>query len=157
SGFNRENLLTLQITLPQAKYGDRHLVEPFYQQLIENVRGLPGVVSVTAVDNLPLSSPRGAIAFIIAGRSAPAPEVLVDANVLSVGDRYIETMGIPLVIGRALNEQDRRDGPKSVLINQTLARQYFRDQDPIGQQISLGLPQNPATPWMTIVGVVADV
>ena len=132
------------------------LVEPFYQQLIENVRGLPGVVSITAVDNLPLSGPRGATAFNIAGRPTPPPEVLVDANVLNVGDRYIETMGIPLVLGRTLNEQDR-DGPKSVLINQTLARQYFRDQDPIGQQIALGLPQKLATPWMNIVGVVADV
>jgi putative ABC transport system permease protein len=108
AGFNRENLLTLQITLPQTKYGARHLVEPFYQQLIENVRGLPGVVSITAVDNLPLSGPRVPTAFIIAGRPAPPPEVIVDANVLSVGDRYIETMGIPLVLGRTLNEQDRR-------------------------------------------------
>jgi len=156
AGFNRENLLTLQITLPQTKYGESRLVEPFYQQLIENVRGLPGVVSITAVDNLPLSGPRGATAFNIAGRPAPAPEVLVDANVQNVGDRYIETMGIPLVLGRTLNEQDR-DGPKSVLINQTLARQYFRDQDPIGQQIALGLPHTLVTPWMTIVGVVADV
>ncbi len=81
----------------------------------------------------------------------------MDANILYVGDRYIETMGIPLVLGRPLTEQDRQDNPKAVLINQSLARQYFRDQYPIGQQISLGLPQSPFTPWMTIAGVVADV
>jgi putative ABC transport system permease protein len=157
AGFDRENLLTLRIELPRTKYGDDHQGSAFYQRLIESVRGLPGVISATTVNLLPLSGPHGATAFIIAGRPAPPPEVLVDANVLSVGDRYIETMGIPLVLGRPLNGQDRQDGPKAVLINQTLARKYFRDRDPIGQQIALGLPQSPATPWMTIAGVVADV
>ena len=157
AGFNRDNLLTLHIALPQTKYGAKHLVTTFYQQLIEKVRGLPGIVSVTAVSHLPLSGGRGAIVFNIAGRPAPPPELVVDANVLYVGDRYIETMGIPLVLGRPLTEQDRQNGPKAVLINQTLAQQYFRDQYPIGHQISLGLPQSPFTPWMTIAGVVADV
>jgi len=156
AGFNRENLLTLQLELPPAKYDHRRQVENFYQRIIESVRGLPGVVSATTVNLLPLSGPHGATAFVIAGRPAPPPEVLVDANVLSVGDRYIETMGIPVILGRSLSEQDRRDGPKEALINQTLARRYFHDQDPIGQRISLGLPQSPV--WlMTIVGVVADV
>jgi len=157
AGFNREKLLTMRIELPQTKYGARHIVSAFYQRLIENVRGLPGVVSITAVSNLPLSGPRGATGFVIAGRPAPPPEVIVEANVLYVGDRYIETMGIPLVLGRPLNEQYSQDGPKAALINQTLARQYFRDQDPIGQRIALGLPQNLFMSWMTIVGVVADV
>jgi putative ABC transport system permease protein len=64
-------------------------------------------------------------------------------------------MGIPVILGRSLSEQDRWDGPKEALINQSMARRYFHDQDPIGQRISLGLPQSPV--WlMTIVGVVAD-
>jgi putative ABC transport system permease protein len=157
AGFNRENLLTMRIELPTTKYRAAPQGSAFYQRLIENVRGLSGVMSATAVNLLPLSGPHGAIGFVIAGRPAPPPEVLVDANVLSVGDRYIETMGIPLVLGRPLNEQDSQDDSKAVLINQTLARRYFRDQDPIGQRIALGLPQSPAMPWMTIAGVVADV
>ena len=81
----------------------------------------------------------------------------MDASVLFVGDRYIETMGVPLISGRRLTEQDGQDTPKAVLINQKLAQRYFNDQDPIGQRISMGLPQNPWTPWMTIAGVIADV
>jgi putative ABC transport system permease protein len=157
AGFSRENLLTMRIELPTTKYRAAPQGSAFYQRLIESVRGLPGVVSATTVNLLPLSGPHGATGFVIAGRPAPPPEVLVDANVLSVGDRYIETMGIPLVLGRPLNEHDSQDDSKAVLINQTLARKYFRDQDPIGQRIALGLPQSPFMPWMTIAGVVADV
>src|SRR5262249_22535540 len=98
----------------------------------------------------------------IEGRPAPPPEVAIvmDANVLYVGDRYIETMSVPIARGRAFTEQDAlasRDGPKAAMINQTMARRYFPDQDPIGQRIAMGLPQTLFTPWMTIVGVVADV
>ena len=158
AGFDRENLLTLQLELPPAKYDHRRQVENFYRRIIESVRGLPGVVSATTVNMLPLSGARVVGAFHIAGRPAPPPDValMMDASVLSVGDRYIETMGIPLILGRSLSEQDRRDGPKEALINQAMARRYFHDQDPVGQRISLGLPQSPV--WsMTIVGVVADV
>jgi putative ABC transport system permease protein len=157
AGFNRENLLKLQVALPQAKYAEDHQVSAFYRQLIENVRGLPGVHSVTAVSPLPLSGGEIAWSFRIAGRPAPPPEVVMDASVLFVGDRYIETMGIPLVLGRSLTEQDSQGGPRAALINQTLVRRYFRDQDPLGQRITFGDPQAPGTQWMTIVGVVADV
>jgi putative ABC transport system permease protein len=157
AGFNRKNLLTMQVALPQAKYGDDNQVAAFYKQLIESVRNLPGVVSATAVAPLPLSGRANFLSFSIAGRPAPPPEVVMDASVLFVGDRYIETMGIPLTLGRPLTEQDGQDAPKAALINQTLARRYFRDQDPIGQRITLGDPQDPNTQWMAVAGVVADV
>ncbi len=157
AGFNRENLLTMQIALPPAKYTDERQVAAFYQQLVESVRRTPGVVSATAVDPLPLSGRGKFLSFNIADRPAPGPEVVMDASVLFVGDRYIETMGVPLISGRRLTEQDGQDTPKAVLINQKLAQRYFNDQDPIGQRISMGLPQNPWTPWMTIAGVIADV
>jgi len=74
-----------------------------------------------------------------------------------VGDRYIETMGVPLLFGRPITEQDGQGGPKAALINQAFARRYFSDQDPIGQRVTIEGPQNPNARWMTIVGVVADV
>src|SRR5262249_21369851 len=92
----------------------------------------------------------------IAGRPAGAPDAGGDANVLFVGDRYIETMGIPLLLGHPLTEQDAQGGPKAALINQTFARRSFNGQDPIGHQVTFDGPQNPSARWITIVGVVAD-
>lgn len=141
AGFNRENLLTMQISLPQMKYGSDQQVDAFYQRLIEGVRGAPGVVSATAVSPLPLSGMGSNLAFGIAGRLAGAPDAGGDANVLSVRDRYIETMRVPLLLGRPLTEQDGQGGPKATLINQTFARRYFDGQNPIGHQVTFDVPQ----------------
>src|SRR5262245_60636428 len=156
AGFNRENLLTMQISLPRMKYGSDQQVAAFYQRLIEGVRGALGVVSATAVSPLPLSGMGSILAFGIAGRQAGAPGAGGDANVLTVGDRYIETMGIPLLLGRPLTEQDGQGGPKAALINQTFARRYFDGQNPIGHQVTFDGPQTTSASWITIVGVVAD-
>jgi putative ABC transport system permease protein len=157
AGFNRDNLLTAQLALPQMKYSSDQQVAAFYHRLIEGVRGAPGVVSATAVNPLPLNGIGSFLAFGIAGRPAAAPDATGDASVLSVGDRYIETMGVPLLLGRSITEQDSQGGPKAALINQTFARRYFREQDPIGQQVTFDGPQNARARWITIVGVVADV
>ncbi|HEX5083316.1 MAG TPA: ABC transporter permease [Blastocatellia bacterium] len=151
AGFNRENLLTMQISLPQMKYGSDQQVAAFYQRLLEGVRGTPGVVSATAVSPLPLSGLGNFMHFGIAGRSAGAPDAGGDAIELSVGDRYIETMGVPLLLGRPLTEQDGQGGPKAALINQTFARRHFDSQNPIGHQVTFD-----GASWITIVGVVAD-
>src|SRR5262249_21192622 len=155
-GLNRENLLTMQISLPQMEYGSDQQVAAFYQRLIEGVRGAPGIVSATAVSSLPLIGRGSFLAFGIAGRPAGAPDAGGDANVLFVGDRYIETMGIPLLLGHPLTEQDVPGGPKAALINQTFARRSFNGKDPIGHQVTFDGPQNPSARWITIVGVVAD-
>jgi putative ABC transport system permease protein len=156
AGFNRENLLTMQISLPQMKYGSDQQVAAFYQRLLEGVRGTPGVVSATAVSPLPLSGMGNFLHFGIAGRLAEAPDAGGDAIELSVGDRYIETMGVPLLLGRPLTEQDGQGGPKAALINQTFARRYFDGQNPIGHQVTFDGPQTTSRSWLTIVGVVAD-
>jgi putative ABC transport system permease protein len=165
AGFQRENLLTLQMSLSPGKYsGDRQLAN-FYGQLLERVRALPGVVSATTVAPLPLSGGADFLAFAVAGRPAPAPGTMQDARTLFVGERYAETMGIPLLSGRTLQEQDISGGapgaalgaPSGVMISQTLARRYFREQDPVGQRITIGDPQDPKAQWLTIVGVLADV
>jgi putative ABC transport system permease protein len=156
AGFNRENLLTMQISLPQMKYGSDQQVAAFYQRLLEGVRGTPGVVSATAVSPLPLSGLGNFLHFGIAGRLEGAPDAGGDAIELSVGDRYIETMGVPLLLGRPLTEQDGQGGPKSALINQTFAQRYFDGQNPIGHQVTFDGPQTPNRSWITIVGVMAD-
>jgi putative ABC transport system permease protein len=145
----------MQISLPEMKYDSDQQVAAFYQRLIEGVRGAPGVVSATAVSPLPLSGMGSNLGFGIAGRPTTKPAA-GDANVLYVGDRYIETMGVPLLLGRPLTEQDGQGGPKAALINQTFARRYFDGQNPIGHQVTFDDSQTTSASWITIVGVVAD-
>jgi putative ABC transport system permease protein len=157
AGFNRDNLLTMQLALPRAKYAEDHQVAAFYERLLERVRGLPGVTSATVVSPLPLSGGSNFLSFAVAGRPAPPPEEVVDASVLFVGDRYVETMGIPLLRGRTLTERDSQIDSQGMLINQALADRHFRNQDPIGQRLTFGDPQSADALWATIVGVIANV
>jgi putative ABC transport system permease protein len=76
---------------------------------------------------------------------------------LFVSEQYFTALGTPLVRGRFFTERDDRDAPAVVIINEALARQYFRGQDPVGQRLKNGGPERPTNPWMTIVGVVGDV
>lgn len=155
-GFDRDNLLTVQIPLPQSSYPENQQVFAFQDRLLERVRALPGVTEATLVSPLPLSGGSIMWSFAIEGRSLPPPEQVQDASVLIVGDQYVETMKIPLLQGRSFRATDREKVP-GALINQTFARRYFQMENPLGHRLTFGDPQNPQARWLTIVGIVADV
>src|SRR6266849_3274381 len=111
AGFQRDNLLTLQLSLSPGKYSGNQQLINFYGQLSDRVRALPGVVSATTVSPLPLGGGSDFLALAIAGRPAPPPGTMQDARTLFVGERYTETMGIRVLRGRSFSEQDVRGGP----------------------------------------------
>jgi putative ABC transport system permease protein len=155
AGFNRDNLLTMQIPIPQARYA-REKAPAFYEQLLDRTRGMPGVVAASVTSPLPLSGGMRAWSFAIEGRPQPPPEVVVDANVLLVGGGFFETMQIPLLRGRSINDQDNRGGPRVALINQSFVRRYFSEEDPLGGRFTFGNPEAEDPGWFTIVGVAVD-
>jgi len=122
---------------------------------------LPGVVSVGATDRLPVFTAgvdtRSGNPFSIDGSpwnpNAPARQI---AHTDTVGLDYFRTLGIPLLAGRAFSSGDTLDSPPVAVINQTLARKFFANQDPIGKRILLGAPA-PGARWLSIVGIIADV
>jgi putative ABC transport system permease protein len=155
-GFDPRNILTFPIELPRYSYPDSARQSAFYARAMEAVRGLPGVIAVGAINDLPLTGDSDADGFSIEGSSPTDAINLPSAQDRLVTPDYFQAMGIPLVAGRTFTEADTIGAPPVVLINQSLARQLFADKDPIGQRLKFG-PPTASTPWKTIVGVVGDV
>jgi putative ABC transport system permease protein len=152
-GFNPRNVLTAVVTLPPAVYPERNQIAPFFSQLLERVRTLPGVQSAAAVSSLPLAGADSDADFVIEGRPAPQPDQRPVAWYSSVSSDYFRTMGMRLIAGREFTERDNENSPNVVIISQAMARRHFPNEDPIGKRIGNGRPDG----WREIVGITADV
>ncbi|MCL4180206.1 MAG: ABC transporter permease, partial [Verrucomicrobia bacterium] len=154
-GYRPENLLVYEVALPEARYGNNQARLAFFREHLERVRELPSVTDVSAVTAPPLGGHWGNF-FVIEGVPPVGPDES-DPVVLQrlAFPGYFETMGIGLVAGRTLTPQDGLDeGSRVVVVNETFARRYWPNSDPIGQRIR---HRGDHTPWMTVVGVVRDV
>ncbi len=152
-GYNPQGVLTLQLNLPQARYPRGEMHTAFYDQLLERVRELPGVQSAGVANLLPLTRFNIALTFDIEGRPpATDPAEAPHAGLRLASPGYFQAMGIPLVGGRAFTEEDREGGISTVIVNQTLVRRYFSDEEPLGKNIHLMGPRP-----QQIVGIVGDV
>jgi predicted permease len=153
-GFKTDNLLTMRIDLNFSKYKNQQ-INAFWERIEDRLRAVPGVTAVAAGGTFPLND-LGPFSgpLQIQGRELPpnAPRPQVDFHVATPD--YFTTIGQPILAGRAFTRTDRGPSetqPDVVIINQTMARHYWPDQDPIGKRINGGGPK-----WFTIVGVVAD-
>jgi putative ABC transport system permease protein len=154
-GLNPNEVLTVGISLSPTKYADRLQIAAFYDQLLVKVGTLPGVQSVGASSIVPLSGRAIEDPFSIEGRPLD-PNRLTVAGHQNVTPELFRTLGIPLVQGRDFNSGDTADAPPVAIINETMARTYWPDQNPIGQRIKLGAPNAPGN-WMAIIGIVRDI
>jgi len=151
AGLRPENVLTLSIALPPARY-DTQAVRTFYQQLMKRISSLPGVQAAGAINMLPLQQ-WGTNGPIEVEGEAPYPAGQAPlAEYRAASSDYFHALGIPLIAGRFFNDQDRENAPSVIIINRTLADRHFANQDPIGKRLKAGSPD-----WATIVGVVGDV
>jgi putative ABC transport system permease protein len=156
-GFKTENLLSMQIALPDNKYPEDRQQVGFFKQAIERIRALPGAGQVSAVSDLPLSGTEEIDQFTVEGR--PVPANLNDtplADFRFIDHEYFMTMGTPLKAGRFFTEQDDENAPGVIIISEGLARRFFPEEDPIGKRIKPG-DAEAGGPWLAIVGVVASV
>ena len=155
-GFQKQNLLTLRMSLPVSGYRELPRVRAFYQQILQKIESIPGVVSAGGVTGLPLvsGSPRGP--FVIEGRPISPGEVSPNSDRKVTTSNYLQTMGVPLIRGRYFTDQDNAEASGVVIIDDSFARLYWPDEDPIGKRISF--EGGPGTPrWREIVGVVGQV
>jgi len=156
-GFNPRQLLTAEVALSSREYSDPLRQRAFFQQLIERVRGLPGVQAAAAASSLPTGLGTEALPFAIAGRP-PLPESdRPRATYYIVTRGYFSTMGIPVLQGRSFANSDNAKAPPVVLVNRELARQFFPVGTPVGQHISLGSDSSGPPVWREIIGVVGNV
>ena len=155
-GLDAENVLLMDIALPQADtYGAPERTS-FCADVQREVAALPGVRSVGAISHLPLSGANAGRGLSIEGRPVPPPDQGVSANYRLTCPGYFKTLGIPLLRGRDFTDADTLVSPGVVIINEEMVRRYFEGQDPLGQRIKLG-SAGSTNPWMTIVGVAKDV
>lgn len=154
-GYRRDHVLTVRLGLQPSRYGEAGQKAAFQRALLERVRALPGVEAAAVTNHLPTVSDF-ARAFTIGGRPAPPPGEWPVARYRAVSPEYFRAMGIPVLHGRAFSVQDHGEAPGVALINQTLARQHWPGQDPVGQRINLEKPDWQHA-WRMVVGVVGDV
>ena len=156
-GFRPDHLLTMKMILPESKYSEHRQRVAFVDQVVEQVRNLPGVISAGTTTNIPLEREITYDAvFNVEGRPPPNPnDVPITANRLVSSD-YLKTVGVSLLRGRLIDESDRAGKPLVVVISEELARQGWPGEDPLGKRIKRVRPGQDF-PWMTVIGVVKDV
>jgi putative ABC transport system permease protein len=151
-GFNPENLLTLEYRLPRNKYQQSEAQWNFHRQVVRRIREVPGVESVSLVRGLPFSGNGGSAGLILPDREIPPKGQEPVVRFETAMSNYFETIGIPLIKGRVFDERDQLNTSRVFLINQTMARRFWPDQDPVGKQIKID--DNGATG--AVIGVVGD-
>ncbi len=153
SGYEPEDVLVLRLELPRSRYPERAQSDQTIRELLRRYTSVPGVVSVGAVNSLPLSNVHFSKLYRMqeAKESAEAPH---RAALCFTSPRYLETMGVRLLRGRFLKEEDVTHPPRVVVVNQMLAREGWEQGDPIGERLWLEGEEGPP---LEIVGVVANV
>jgi putative ABC transport system permease protein len=153
-GFKSENRLTMRIDLPPSKYREPERRLAFYNQLMEQLGGLPGVQSIGVVNSMPFAEGNSRESFNIEGRPNPRPEDLRSAEFRVNNADYFKTLGIPVVEGRPFNESETRDSMKVAIINETMANALWPGQSPIGKRLLITFENKVPR---EIVGLVRDV
>jgi len=162
-GFNPHQVVTAQIWLARPNdpkndpYGTVLKRAAFHREVLRRVSALPGVdvAAIGSGGSLPLMHLRNAFSFTIEGRPAESERIPV-AEFAAVSPSFFSVLQIPLLSGRTLNDSDDDKGLPVVLVDQTMARQYWPNESPIGKRIKAGSRQFVDT-WLTVVGVVGDV
>jgi putative ABC transport system permease protein len=150
-GFQPAQLVITRVTLPAARYGEHARTVAFFDALYERLRGAPGVQRVAATTSLPFDGPDSRLNLTIEHGTGQSP-FPVRAHPRIVSTDYFSTMGIPVVRGRVFSDHDTESSGEVVVINEAAARRYWPNENPLGQRISLGAPDE----WREIVGVVGD-
>ncbi|AHG88174.1 permease [Gemmatirosa kalamazoonensis] len=154
AGFDGAGVLAVTLALPSVRYDTPQKVRAFYDELTTRARALPGVERVALTLVPPLAGTGWTSDFVVAGRPAGDYGTEVAHGIASPD--YFRTLRIPVLRGRAFTAADADGAPKVVVINDALARSYFRGQDPVGQRIAFDKVPDSTTTWYTIVGVVGD-
>ncbi|HWF48901.1 MAG TPA: ABC transporter permease [Bryobacteraceae bacterium] len=151
-GFNPENVLTTTINLPTARYREPYRQVQFVRQLIARLESLPEVRQAAVSDGLPFSDAAD-VGIRFDGRSIGAPDSGTTANYYRVTPRYFRAIAIPLIRGRFFTTRDAATAQPVTIINETMAKKFFPNEDPIGKRLDISGP----TYLREIVGVVGDV
>jgi putative ABC transport system permease protein len=155
SELRPESVLTLRTQLAGNRYGEHTQRVAFYEQVLARVKAMPGVAAAGYTTAVPLTRKGGANGLSLEGKDN-GPNSSWNASHRQISPDYFRAMGVALREGRAFVEQDDERSTPVAIINETMARSYWPGESAVGKRFKVGVPESP-DPWLTIVGVVADV
>jgi putative ABC transport system permease protein len=151
-GYDAHNILTMSVSLPTVKYAKPETQIAFFDEMLRRVSALPGVRSAAMSAARPLTFIRMTPVLAEGQANVPLPQrPFVDIEAIS--RQWFQTVGVPLLLGRPFTEADNAQAPKVVIVNETFARRYWPNDNPIGKHIVVGRWPDPAE----VIGVAADV
>jgi putative ABC transport system permease protein len=154
-GFDSSNVLTMQLSAPYSKFSKGTEIAALYNRVIERLRALPMLRSAGLVTDIFLSTTPNSGTFTVEGKPLPPLEQGIEATMDSVSPGYFNALRVPLIAGRFIDERDQAGSLPVALINETMARRFWPNQDPIGKRFHFGWGTTNVQ-WLTVVGVVGD-
>ena len=152
-GFNPNNVLTMMMDPSEIGYKEERSLE-FYREMLPRVRSLPGVVSATVAQSIPMGLiDNGSDTVAIEGYTPPPGQALPSIGYNAIGTDYFRTLGVPLVEGRSFTDADNNKGAYVAIVSRAMAKKYWPHEDPIGRRFAMG--SDPTHP-MQVVGVAGD-
>jgi len=155
-GFRPDHVATASYSLPQKQYSTQASIDAFNSELLRRLNQLPGVKAAALSSLIPASGNNNNQTFVAEGYVPPQGAGMNLATLTSVIGDYFSAMGIPLLRGRTFTDADKSGAQLVAIVNRKLAEHYWPNQDPIGKRFRIGT-QQMQTPWLMIVGEVADV
>jgi predicted permease len=162
-GFNADGVLTASIALPRSRYSDDDTLRGFTDGALRQMRALPGVSAAGATNTIPFGGNNNDSVILAEGYQMKPGESVISPSQVQVSPGYFNAMGVKLVRGRFFDERDGAKAPRTVMVDEKLARRFWPNQDPIGrrmfmpQDINNLFATNEKTVWLTVIGVIGDV
>ena len=158
-GFQTESVLNFRLSLPQSEYDSLEAWSRFYERFVERIQVLPGVRSAAINNGIPLAG-YGSESGVIPDSRPLEQDSFVSCLYQAVSPNYFQTLGIPLLQGRSFETRDRAERPQVAIIDETMAREFWPDESPIGRRVAFefrGTRESPEPVWREVVGVVGHV
>jgi putative ABC transport system permease protein len=155
-GFNPENVMTMMLVLPGAKYREDPQRAAFFKELVQKAQTVPGVQSAAVVNYIPLGGANSSDSYLVEGQPEPQPGQENIGRYRVCSPEYFKTMGISVLKGRGFTSDDKPGATPVVIINEALAKAHWPNGDAVGKRIRLYGPIESA-PWMQVVGIAQDV
>ena len=155
-GLRADQVLTLRVSLPEARYSHDEKTVQFFQRTVDQVRALPGVISASGISHLPFNGMHPGTLIQISGEPPARPGEEKSASVRTVLPEYFRTLGIPLLAGRDFTEADNRvTAPLHFIVSRQFVEKFLRDSNPLDKQLKVWMAAK--NPFGQIIGVVDDV
>jgi len=152
-GFAPDNMITMQVSLPGSKYGQAEQRVTFFDQLLDRLRHVPGVIDAAAAERMPGSGGNWTVEITLEGGEAALETTRSSGDAHAATPHYFRAMGIPVVQGQEFSYPYRSDKPLELIVSESFAHRYWPNEDPIGKRFRPGANN----PFGTVVGVVGDV